>query len=393
MENSRTMAGPNQSHLPPSTLAPVQSSSTVARDEIGQRQVLFLGAGVEMQCGVGHFTQGLSDAMERLYPGTRTEFTLTRQTGTLAALWRAVGAVDTIICNFPIVSWKRVILRPLVALAMARLRGRKVVVVEHEWNSLHWARRLTYVPALLLANTIVMFSPLVKRQLAAEPMLGWLSRRCVLAPLPPNVAAPLMVADSPLRQRLVAAKREGRLIVGHFGSIYPGKQPEAVLAVGAVLKERGFNPLVVYIGSFIRGVERVEEAFYEKARAIGIADDLIVSGFVDSEPELFGLFTQVDAFCYQLDEGLTARRASIIACTQSGKRIVVTAPEDENEFAHHPRFQELIRNGSIILIARDLDAAAYADAIVAAVSKRSDLPSFDFNGWWSDVTKAIHDHV
>jgi len=29
---------------------------------------------------------------------------------------------------------------------------------------LHWLRRITYMPALLLADTIVMFSPLVRRE-------------------------------------------------------------------------------------------------------------------------------------------------------------------------------------------------------------------------------------
>ena len=59
---------------------------------------------------------------------------------------------------------------PLLALAMARLRRRKVVLIQHEWGGLHWLRRITYMPALLLADTIVMFSPLVRRELADDPV-------------------------------------------------------------------------------------------------------------------------------------------------------------------------------------------------------------------------------
>ena len=115
-------------------------------------------------------------------------------------------------------------------------------------------------------------------------------------------------------------------MIGHFGSIYPGKQPNALLEIGAILKQRGLKPLLVYIGSFIRGVDKVEEEFHARAAELGIADDVIVSGFVASDHEVFGLFSEIDAFCYPLDEGLTARRSSILTCVQSGRPLIVTGP-------------------------------------------------------------------
>ncbi len=192
-----------------------------------------------MQCGVGQFTRLLQEAIENIDPGSCATLTLTRSEGSLAEIWRAVGSARNVVCNFPIVAWKRVLLRPLAALLIAKLRGRRVILIQHEWAGLHWLRRLTYLPALPLADTIVMFSALVRRQLAGDPLLGWTARKCVLAPLPPNIKATTEIADSKLRQRLAAARSEGRLVIGHFGSIYPGKQPDALLHIGAILKDRG----------------------------------------------------------------------------------------------------------------------------------------------------------
>jgi len=62
-------------------------------------------------------------------------------------------------------------------------------------------------------------------------------------------------------------------------------------------------------------------------RELGITDDVIVSGFVASEHEVFGLFSEVDAFCFSLDEGLTARRSSVLTCVQSGRPVIATAPQ------------------------------------------------------------------
>ncbi len=341
-----------------------------------------------MHCGVGQFTRKLCESVDKHDPGSVVALTLTRSQGTLAEIWSGVGSARNVVCNFPIVAWKRVILKPLAALAIARLRGRRVVLMQHEWAGLHWLRRLTYLPALLLANNIVMFSPLVRRELAADRLVGWTARKCVLAPLPPNLPAPAGITGSGLQQRLADAKKDRRLIIGHFGSIYPSKQPNALLGVCAILKKRGLKPLIVYVGSFIRGMDRVEEEFNARAAELGVSDDVVVSGYVASDHEVFGIFSQVDAFCYPLDEGITARRSSVLACVQSGRPIIVTGPAAPDEFDHHARFKELIDRGAIITVPRGATEEAYADRIAAAVKRPSVQLPFDFDGWWRDVAEA-----
>jgi glycosyltransferase involved in cell wall biosynthesis len=352
-------------------------------------QALFLGAGPQMNCGVGQFTRLLYEEIEKLAPGSCATLTLTRAEGSFADIWRATGSARNVVCNFPIVAWKRVIFRPLAALAVAKLRGRRVILIQHEWTGLHWLRRISYLPALLLADTVVTFSPLVRRELADDPVVGGTARKCVLAPLPPNIKAPAEIADSRLRQRLAAAREEGRLVIGHFGSIYPGKQPNALLEIGAILKERGRRPLIVYIGSFIRGIADVEKQFYDRAGQLGVIDDVIVSGYVASDREMFGLFSAVDAFCYLLDEGLTARRSSILVCVQSGRPVIATGPAEKEEFDHHPRFKELIDRGAVVLVARGSDDEVYADRIISALNRSPILAPFDFGGWWQDVAQAV----
>jgi glycosyltransferase involved in cell wall biosynthesis len=354
-----------------------------------EAKVLFLGAGPQMQCGVGQFTRLLCEAIERLDPGRCTTLTLTRSEGSIADIWRAIGPVRTVVCNFPIVAWKRVIWRPLLALAFARLRGRRAVLIQHEWASLHRLRRITYLPALLFADTIITFSPLVRRELASDPIVGWTAAKCVLAPLPPNIQAPADLADSPLRRRLAAAHSDGRLVIGHFGSIYPGKQPNALLDITAVLRERGYKPLTIYIGSFIKAFDNVEEDFDARVNKLGISDDIIVSGYVASDAEVFGLFSEIDVFCYPLREGLTARRASILASVQSGRPVVVTGPAGPDEFDHHLRFKDLIERGAIVLVPLGSDSSVYADKIAATLKLSAGNPPFNFADWWRDTANAI----
>jgi glycosyltransferase involved in cell wall biosynthesis len=352
-------------------------------------RALILGAGPQMQCGVGQFTLRLAETLEKLEPGSTAALTLSQTQSSFVGIWCAVGSARNIVCNFPIVAWKRVILAPLLALLFARLRGRRVILLQHEWGSLHRLRRITYLPAVLLANRIVMFSALVRKELADDPLVGWTARKCTLAPLPPNIEAPAGIADSELRQRLAAARAQGRLVIGHFGSIYPAKQPNALLNICATLKGRGLKPLVVYIGSFIRAMDNVEEDFRARVKELGVEDDVIVTGYVASDNEVFGLFSELDVFCYPLDEGITARRSSILAGVQSGKPVIVTGPAEADEFDHHPRFKELIDRGAIVPVPRGAGPDAYADRIAAAVKQPSVPRPFDFDGWWRDATRAI----
>ena len=343
-----------------------------------------------MQCGVGQFTRLLYEAIEKLDPGCNTTLTLTRSEGSVGEIWRAVGSAQSVVCNFPIVAWKRVILRPLLALAIAQARRRRVVLVQHEWASLHWLRRLTYLPALLLADTIITFSPLVRRELASHRFLGWTAAKCVLAPLPPNIEAPSEITCSPLRQQLAAARKDGRLAIGHFGSIYPGKQPNALLDIAAILRERGRKPLVVYVGSFIKAFDNVERDFYARVNELGLTEDVVVSGYVASDSEVFGLFSEVAAFCFPLEEGLTARRSSILACVQSGRPVIVTGPLEADEFNHHARFKALIDRGAVALVPYGSPHEAYADRILLTLKAPMTAMSFDFAGWWRDVAQSIN---
>ena len=153
--------------------------------------------------------------------------------------------------------------------------------------------------------------------------------------------------------------------------------------------ERGLKPLLVYIGSFIRGTDKVEEEFYARAAELGITDDVIVSGYVASDHEVFGIFNEVDAFCYSLEEGITARRGSILACVQSGRPAVVTGPVEAGEFDHHARFKELIDRGIIILVPRGSSDEVYADRIASSLKRSSVQLPFNFGEWWRDVARSV----
>jgi len=109
-------------------------------------QALFLGAGPQMQCGVGQFTRLLQEAIEKLDPGSCTALTLTRREGSVAEIWRAVGSARSVVCNFPIVAWKRVMVRPLLRSSNFRLQTGAHAL------QLHWSASKGKVDSVLYYN-------------------------------------------------------------------------------------------------------------------------------------------------------------------------------------------------------------------------------------------------
>ncbi|MCJ2131657.1 hypothetical protein [Methylobacterium sp. E-045] len=341
-------------------------------------------------CGVGDFAGQLVEALRRQGQPQET-LVLAPGRVPLGEIWRAVGKSRAVIANLPVVAWKRALSGPPAAFAVALLRRRRRVAILHEWGGMHRLRRLVLRPLLLLADTVVLLSPQVREELAADPVIGRLARRAVMMPLPPNITRPGTTVASALSERMRAAREEGRLVLGHFGSIYPGKQPEAILDIAAVLKARGADPLVVFIGSFIRASDGIEEIFWNKVAALGLAETVVVSGYVASPEELFGLFDAVDAFAYVLPEGLTARRASILACVQAGRPVIVTEPARADEFDHHPRFRALLTGGAIVLAPGGAGPETYADLALAASARPTLPPALDRRAWFADAARSLRD--
>ena len=120
--------------------------------------------------------------------------------------------------------------------------------------------------------------------------------------------------------------------------------------------------------------DRVEEEFHARAAELGIADDVIVSGYVASDARSVRIFSEIDAFCYPLEEGITARRGSILACVQSGRPVIVTGPAEADEFDQHPRFKELIDRGAIVLVPRAPRTVSMPTALSPRSSGRRHIP-------------------
>ena len=141
----------------------------------------------------------------------------------------------------------------------------------------------------------------------------------------------------------------------------------------------------------MKSLDGYEQQFWSKVAEYGIADQVIVTGYIADEAELYTLFEEVGSFLFLFPEGLTARRSSVIHTLQSDRPVVVTAPRSMAEFAHHAGFTRLIEAGVLSFIPEGADLRAIADQLLAVAKQgKRPAPAIDWDTWWRATTAATH---
>lgn len=350
------------------------------------RRLLILVSNATEVCGVEGFSRNLAAKLGARGKTHVLDFSFLK-------LFQALNDVDALVLNFPIVAWKKKLAEPVIAAATTRLKRKRLTVVLHEWEALNWKRRVVLAPVVFLAQKICFSAP----EIAAEFSQTMLSRVCTkkrsILPVPPNLVPPVQTRSSAYAELLAAQKASGRLLIGQFGSIYPKKQSTAVLEVASILLGRGHDVGVSFVGSFIRGQDSVENDFNREVERLNLSDRVSVSGYVASDEELFGIFKEIDVFCYLLPDGLTARRASVLAASFSGKPVVVNAARSSKALAHHVLFQKLIAQRSIQLVPLGASAKDLAEAVLKAKSSKPTMVKADaeLKALWKQIIAVIDD--
>lgn len=329
---------------------------------MSQNYLVFVSAARQL-CGVEAFSRLVASHF-----GARA--TMHVLDADLLRLVRALKGRDAVFFNFPIVGWKRQLFSPGLAAILARLMGKDVVVFLHEWLALDWKRRIVLAPVVLCATRLAFSAPEIAAEFSATRFSRFVTGKRQVVPIPPNILPSEERAESEHSRALSAQRRAGRLILGQFGSIYPKKQSAVVLQVAAELLRAGHDVGVVFAGSFIKGMDNVEEDFFASVRQLGLSDRVTVTGYIADDDVLAGIFAEVDVFCYLFAEGLTSRRGSVLAAALSGRRVVINAPLASDALAHHGLFQRLIETGIIRLVPTDADIPTVAAAVLAAGRER-----------------------
>lgn len=354
---------------------------------------LFLFTPSDEPCGVEVFTRELASALGANDGDAYGVLAISGRWSAIPATLGRIIRANRVVFSLPLNAWKQMLLVPIVLLLLSVLARRRVSVVLHEWAALHWLRRAIFVPFIALGDSIVILSPFIRDQIANDPIIGWAVRKCSLIPHPPTVRRPSTLTVTDMVRRVERLGEASDIVIGYFGAIYKGKAPIALLEICDHLHSCGIRASVVFIGSFTKSLDNYDELFRKRVKELNLDNHVIVTGYIEGESELFALFERIGVFLFQFPEGLTARRSSVIACLQSGRPVVVSAPQTPAEFEHHSGFKALIASGALSFVPRQGSVVEISDALrAAAIQTSNKAPTFDGDAWWNatkDAARAL----
>jgi glycosyltransferase involved in cell wall biosynthesis len=146
------------------------------------------------------------------------------------------------------------------------------------------------------------------------------------------------------------------LLLAHFGFVYPGKGIETVLGAARRLRARGLLFTLLMIGGAGPGAEAYYATLRSGSRDLGRH----VRWFGHTAPaDVAALLAASDIYIAAYDDGISARRGTLLAGLSHGLPTVGTRP-----VLPDPRF----RDGEHVVLVPPRDETALADALIRVVA-------------------------
>lgn len=301
-----------------------------------------------VRCGVNEYVENLYAAMRR--KPCKEIFVAESIFNVRAPLswhpFRQGGKVEITHLQYPMEAWGASILPGIFPFVFSSRKRGRLVVTLHEWQRMHFLRRMSVAPLALFAKHLVFVS---RREFFAfsSSFVGrarrWIfGERASIIPIGVNVEQ--VAVDSlkveQKRAGLLKNLKRPALVLGFFGFIYAAKQPEKLLDIVCGLLSEGIDARLVICGGFPDGHEEKQAKFLDLVRLKGLVDVVDFLGYVEDPQELATTLAACDINVQLYDDGVSARRGSYWYAVDLGLRVLTTAPPVVDEFtemsAHNP---------------------------------------------------------
>lgn len=241
--------------------------------------------------------------------------------------------------HFQALSWdlnkKQVFLPLLVRFLNPRA---KIVATLHEWDSLKPLLRVAMYPFPLLAKHLIFVSRSERAAFLKHPLNKILRKKTTWIPIGCNLDVPEFTKeeiDDFRANTVMKGLDPDTKVVVHFGWIYRTKQPETMLEMVRLAKEKGEKVKLVMVGDFHAHHPDRRAAFVQSIKDQGLEKEVEILGYIeDNRTASLWLAASDGQIALYLD-GLSMRRGSFWVGCQIGRPIITTELQTPEEFGEY----------------------------------------------------------
>jgi glycosyltransferase involved in cell wall biosynthesis len=287
-------------------------------------------------------------------------------------------------CQLPMSAWRFHFFLPLIISLKLSNQYIKLIVTLHEWSNTHWLRRLINYFIIRRASLIVVPSEQLMREL--EP-LRFIKRRNIqikVIPIGPNI---LVRSGAKTGGRQIIKEEKRR--IGHFGFLYPLKNPNTVLAVFKEITKIENNSELVFIGDFLKSRSREKRQFHKLIDSLGLIENVKFKGYLQTDDEVLDEMEKWNVYISLHENGFSLRRGSTLAAMQLGIPVISYAPSENFSDFEKKWLNEIIKDRNLIFISKELTIEGIAEVVLQHMNSNEFRQSVSLNWIWAEIA-AMH---
>lgn len=352
---------------------------------MGQINIIHLRPSRICKDGVQDYQELLISSLQRtsgtLKPGVKTEFSELRLNDLL--FYRVNKNKSTFIhCQLPMIAWRFNLFLPLIVLMKLRYQSTELIVTLHEWSNTHWLRRiinyfliwkafLIIVPSQELKNELESFSFIRKKKIPIE-----------VVPIGPNII--VKKKETSVKENRSTKKVQ---TIGHFGFLYPLKNPNTVLMVFKEITKLENNVELVFVGDFLNSRSKEKKQFNRLMDSLQLRDKVNFKGYLKTEDEVLNEMGKWDIYISLHENGFSLRHGSTLAALQLGIPVISYEPKKGFSQFEQKWLVEIMKGRNLIFIKKDLEIGKVAGVILQHMNAGEKKQPMSLDWIWDEIAK------
>lgn len=286
-------------------------------------------------------------------------------------------------CQLPMSAWRLNILLPLIILIKLTNRKTKLLITLHEWSNTHPLRRMINYFLLRKAFFVIVPSEEIRKEIQEFKIIRTRKIKIHLIPIGPNI----ILKDTTQLLHLKGENDQEKIRIGHFGFLYPLKNPTKILLVFNEMIKQNKNLSLVFVGDFLDPQSKEKKNFNKLILELNLRDHIEFRGYLESELSVLNEMNNWDIYISLHENGFSLRHGSTLAALQLG--IPVISFEPKNTFSEFEQkwLEIIMKTKNLIFIPKNLSIQEIADVTLQKIKIKNSPQRMSLDWIWSEISR------
>jgi glycosyltransferase involved in cell wall biosynthesis len=205
----------------------------------------------------------------------------------------------------------------------------------------------------------------------------------VVIPIGPNIIIDELKETIHIEPKVAGSKIQ----IGHFGFLYPLKNPNKVLRTFSEINKKVNNSELIFIGDFLNSKSKEKIQFKKLISELNLNDHLQFLGYLASEDEVIQEMSKWDIYISLHENGFSLRHGSTLAALQLGIPVISYEPKKTFSDFEKKWLDIIVKEQNLIFIPKDISIQKIAEIIIEKLETGRKGNIVSLNWIWDEIAE------